>query len=157
MSLCERAGPGSGQTGDITAVFSVLVAGSDMDEPIADILRGVLDGHVVLDRNIAERGRFPAVDVQRSVSRSLPSCATEAQNKSISAYRSIISTYAQNEMMINAGLYAHGANPVVDHAIAQWPDLDAFAARPQDVSIEDAFSQLDAILRRHKPVKASKK
>ena len=75
-ALCERAGPGPFGKGDITGVFSVLVAASDMDEPIADITRGVLDGHVVLDRGIAERGRFPAIDVRRSVSRSLPAIAT---------------------------------------------------------------------------------
>ena len=79
-ALCERAGPGPFGKGDITAVFSVLVAASDMDEPIADITRGVLDGHVVLDRGIAERGRFPAIDVRRSVSRSLPGIATEEEN-----------------------------------------------------------------------------
>ena len=78
MGLAERAGPGPEGTGDITAVFSVLVAGSDMEEPVADILRGVLDGHVVLDRQIAERGRFPAIDLLRSVSRSLPEAASEA-------------------------------------------------------------------------------
>ena len=76
-SLCERAGPGPFGKGDISGIFSVLVAASDMDEPIADITRGVLDGHVVLDRGIAERGRFPAIDVRRSVSRSLPGIATD--------------------------------------------------------------------------------
>jgi flagellum-specific ATP synthase len=79
MGLAERAGPGPQGTGDITAVFSVLVAGSDMEEPVADILRGVLDGHVILDRRIAERGRFPAIDLLRSVSRSLPDAATEGE------------------------------------------------------------------------------
>lgn len=148
MSLCERAGPGTEGQGDITGIFSVLVAGSDMDEPIADILRGVLDGHVVLDRAIAERGRFPAVDVLRSVSRSLPSCASSAQNASISTYRRILSTYARNEMMITAGLYAQGSDPEIDQAIAIWPELDAFAARLQEVGIDDAFAQLDTILRR---------
>lgn len=153
MSLCERAGPGTEGQGDITAIFSVLVAGSDMDEPIADILRGVLDGHVVLDRDIAERGRFPAIDVLRSVSRSLPSCASAAQNTSISTYRRILSTYARNEMMITAGLYSHGSDPEIDQAISIWSDLDEFAARPQDVGIDDGFAQLDAILRRAKTVK----
>lgn len=153
MSLCERAGPGNMTQGDITGIFSVLVAGSDMDEPIADILRGVLDGHVVLDRAIAERGRFPAVDVLRSVSRSLPDCATPAQNESISSYRRILSAYARNEMMVTAGLYSHGSDPDIDQAISLWPDLDAFAARRQEIEIDDAFAPLDAILRRAAKVK----
>ena len=153
MSLCERAGPGEeGQGGDITAVFTVLVAGSDMDEPIADILRGVLDGHIVLDREIAERGRFPAIDVLRSVSRSLPGCATEAQNQSILNYRKLLGCYSRNEMMITAGLYAKGSDAEVDRAIDLWPELDGFAARTHDLGIEDAFQQLDVILRRGRPV-----
>lgn len=152
MSLCERAGPGTEGQGDITGVFSVLVAGSDMDEPVADILRGVLDGHAVLDRAIAERGRFPAVDVLRSVSRSLPNCASSSQNASISTYRRILSAYSRNEMMVTAGLYSHGSDPEIDQAIALWPDLDAFAGRNQDLEIEDAFMQLDVILRRAKSI-----
>lgn len=151
MSLCERAGPGAETGGDITAIISVLVAGSDMEEPIADILRGVLDGHIVLDRAIAERGRFPAVDVLRSVSRSLPNCASASENNSISTYRRILSTYSANELMISAGLYTAGSDPEIDRSIAVWPDLDAFAARQQDNGIAEAFSTLDVILRRAEP------
>ncbi|MDP5220031.1 FliI/YscN family ATPase [Ruegeria sp. 2205SS24-7] len=146
--LCERAGPGTADQGDITAVFSVLVAGSDMDEPVADILRGVLDGHIVLSREIAERGRFPAIDVSRSVSRSLPAAASEAENAAINEARRLLSTYEQSEVMINAGLYSAGSNPQLDQAVQVWPDLDAFFARPELGGIADSFDKLNLILRR---------
>ena len=148
MSLCERAGPGTGRQGDITGVFSVLVAGSDMDEPIADILRGVLDGHVVLDRVIAERGRYPAVDVLKSISRSLPEAATPEQNEIIQKMRKILSVYERNEMMITAGLYAQGSDPEIDLAIQLWPELDAFMSKTDIQGIEHSFDQLNLILRR---------
>ncbi len=125
-SLCERAGPGAGTQGDITAIYSVLVAGSDMDEPVADMLRGVLDGHVVLDREIAERGRFPAVDVLRSVSRSLPDAATAGENGLIARARSLMGTYDRAEMMIQAGLYTAGSDPEIDAAIACRAGLEKF-------------------------------
>ncbi len=150
MSLCERAGPGTGDQGDITAVFSVLVAGSDMDEPVADILRGVLDGHVVLDRQIAERGRYPAIDVLRSVSRSLPACASEKENQTIAQVRKSLGVYDQNAMMISAGLYAHGSDPEIDQAIQLWPALEGFLAKPEQQNVENSFSKLDVILRRGK-------
>ncbi|MEX0351083.1 MAG: FliI/YscN family ATPase [Paracoccaceae bacterium] len=146
--LCERAGPGTADQGDITAVFSVLVAGSDMDEPVADILRGVLDGHIVLSREIAERGRFPAIDVGRSVSRSLPGAANEAENAAINEVRRLLSTYEQSEVMINAGLYTSGANPLLDQAVQVWPELDAFFARAEPGGIADSFDKLNLILRR---------
>lgn len=148
MSLCERAGPGTEGQGDITGVFSVLVAGSDMDEPIADILRGVLDGHVVLDRTIAERGRYPAVDVLKSISRSLPEAATPDQNDIIQKMRKILGVYERNEMMITAGLYAHGSDPEIDLAIQLWPELDAFMSKADVQGIEHSFDQLNLILRR---------
>lgn len=129
MSLAERSGPGAIGSGDITAIFSVLVAGSDMEEPVADILRGVLDGHVVLDRAIAERGRFPAVDVLRSVSRSLPNAASAAENEQIARARSLLGTYAESELMIRAGLYAPGSDQRLDEAVRIYPALDAFFAR----------------------------
>jgi flagellum-specific ATP synthase len=128
MGLAERAGPGPEGSGDITAIFSVLVAGSDMEEPVADILRGVLDGHVVLDRRIAERGRFPAIDLLRSVSRSLPDAADETENALIADARRLLGAYDRAEMMIQAGLYVTGSDPVIDRAIKLWPVLDAFLA-----------------------------
>jgi len=148
MSLCERAGPGAEDQGDITAVFSVLVAGSDMDEPVADILRGVLDGHVVLDRAIAERGRFPAVDVLRSVSRSLPAAATGEENDIINRIRKHFSIYAQNQMMISAGLYTQGTEPEIDAAIQVWASLDSAMADTHDQGCARSFDQLKLALRR---------
>jgi flagellum-specific ATP synthase len=125
-SLCERAGPGACDMGDITAVFSVLVAGSDMEEPVADMLRGVLDGHVVLDREIAERGRFPAIDVLRSVSRALPAAATAQENAMITQARSHLAVYERSALMIQAGLYASGSDKAIDAAMACYPALDSF-------------------------------
>ncbi|KUJ77973.1 flagellar protein export ATPase FliI [Ruegeria marisrubri] len=146
--LCERAGPGTGEQGDITAVFSVLVPGSDMDEPIADILRGVLDGHIVLSREIAERGRFPAIDVSRSVSRSLPDAATPEENDMIAEARRLVGTYERSEVMIKAGLYAEGADPVLDQAVRVHDELDAFFARSDSDGIGNSFARLSLILRR---------
>lgn len=146
--LCERAGPGSEGQGDITAVFSVLVAGSDMDEPIADILRGVLDGHIVLNREIAERGRFPAIDVSRSVSRSLPDAATPDENDIISNVRKYLGTYEQSEVMIRAGLYSEGSDVTLDQAVRIWPELDSFFGKDDPEGIQSSFNRLNLLLRR---------
>jgi len=148
MALCERAGPGADGAGDITALFSVLVAGSDMDEPVADILRGVLDGHVVLDRGIAERGRYPAIDLLRSVSRSLPGAASDSENEAIGRARRLLGAYARSETMVRAGLYAEGSDPDLDAAIRVWADLDAFIAETETVSTANSFDRLSVILRR---------
>lgn len=145
MALAERAGPGAKDQGDITAIFSVLVAGSDMDEPVADILRGVLDGHVVLDRRIAERGRYPAIDLLRSVSRSLPWAATEAENEVIARTRRLLSAWDRAEMMVQAGLYKKGSDPTVDEAIRHWPALDAFLAEDApEGGVHASFQRLRA-------------
>ena len=143
MSLAERAGPGVDGQGDITAVFTVLVPGSDMEEPVADILRGVLDGHVILDRRIAERGRFPAIDLLRSVSRSLPAAATDVENAMIARARSLLSAWDRAEMMVQAGLYQKGSDPMVDQAIRLWPGLDALLAEDApETGIEGSFARL---------------
>ena len=148
MSLCERAGPGPQGAGDITAVFTVLVAGSDMEEPVADILRGVLDGHVVLDREIAERGRYPAIDVLRSVSRSLPAAASEPENNLIAQARAALGTYARSETMIRAGLYTPGNDAALDRAVEAWPALDAFLAEAEPQDAGHSFDRLALLLRR---------
>ena len=145
-SLAERAGPGPEGAGDITAVFSVLVAGSDMNEPVADILRGVLDGHVVMDREIAERGRYPAINLLRSVSRSLPDAASDAENDLIAKARKLLGAYDRAEMMIQAGLYASGSDPLVDAAIRVWPALDGFLSEDEPDDIAASFARLQRIL-----------
>jgi flagellum-specific ATP synthase len=147
MALAERAGPGPEGAGDITGVFSVLVAGSDMEEPVADILRGVLDGHVVLDRRIAERGRYPAIDLLRSVSRSLPEAASEDENILIAEARRLLGAYDRAELMIQAGLYVKGSDPVVDQAIRVWPALDAFLAEDGPGGVGTSFVRLAACLK----------
>ncbi len=145
-NLCERAGPGPNNAGDITAVFSVLVAGSDMEEPVADMLRGVLDGHVVLSREIAERGRFPAVDVLRSVSRSLPDAAAKDENALISRARALMGRYASAELMIQSGLYTGGTDPAIDAAIDVQEPLDAFLTIRDGRCIQDHFAALTQVI-----------
>lgn len=146
MALAERAGPGLAGEGDITGIFSVLVPGSDMEEPIADILRGVLDGHVVLDRDIAERGRYPAINLLRSVSRSLPHAASAPENALIQQARTHLGIYARAEMMIQAGLYSAGSDARIDAAIRVWPELDRFIAEDESNSSTQSFERLFAIL-----------
>ncbi len=143
--LAERTGPGSKSMGDITAIFSVLVAGSDFEEPVADMVRGILDGHIVLSRKIAERGRFPAIDVLKSVSRSLPKAATPSQNDSLSLFRRLMMTYDEIAPMIRAGLYEFGKDPQADIAYTLFPELDAYLTENSD-GIETAFSYLDGLL-----------
>ena len=146
MALAERAGPGVGTKGDITAVFSVLVAGSDMEGPIADVMRGVLDGHVVLSREIAERGRYPAIDVLRSVSRSLPKAATAEENQTIQRTRALLGAYDRAELMLQSGLYTPGADALTDAAVKAFPGLDELIGSSAQDSIGATFSTLQGIL-----------
>jgi flagellum-specific ATP synthase len=143
--LAERTGPGRRAGGDITAIFSVLVAGSDFEEPVADMVRGILDGHIVLSRKIAERGRFPAIDVLRSVSRSLPKAATGEQNHLLSTYRNLITTYDEIAPMVRAGLYEFGKDQAADVAYTLHPNLDQYLTESSD-GIETAFDYLKGLM-----------
>lgn len=141
-ALCERAGPGQADTGDITAIYTVLVAGSDMEEPVADILRGILDGHIILDRQIAEQGRFPAIDVLRSVSRALPEAANPLENSLIGQARKRMGTYDKAALMIQAGLYEKGSDPQIDAAIKSQTALERFLTVKDGKSAQSHFAAL---------------
>ena len=144
--LLERAGPGV-DDGTITGLFSVLVEGDDYNEPISDAVRGILDGHIILDRGIAERGRYPPVDVLRSISRTMPGCNTEAENALVSRARKQISTYDDMAEMIRLGAYRTGSDPDVDEAIRYNPALEAFLAQdPADrCTLDEGYEQLASI------------
>ena len=131
-ALLERAGPGMGGAGDITAIFTVLVDGDDHDEPVADAVRGILDGHLVLDRRIGERGRWPAIDILRSVSRALPRCHSAEENALLSEARRLLDAYERMVEMIRLGAYRAGSDPLVDRAIALQPALEALLAQDVD-------------------------
>ena len=129
--LLERAGPGTGR-GSITGLFTVLVEGDDHNEPIADAVRGILDGHIMLDREIAERGRYPAVNVLRSVSRTMPGCNAPNENQMILRGKALMATYENMAEMISLGAYRQGSDANVDAAIRYHPELENFLSQDKD-------------------------
>jgi len=146
--LLERAGPGLVNSGSVTGLFTVLVEGDDHNEPIADAVRGILDGHIVMERGIAERGRYPAVNVLRSISRTMPGCVPVPVRPTLQKAREFMSVFADMEELIRLGAYRKGSDPQVDRAIALYPALEAFLGqqREERTSIADGYTMLDAIL-----------
>jgi flagellum-specific ATP synthase len=147
--LLERAGPGpEGSSGSITGLFTVLVEGDDHNEPVADAVRGILDGHIVLERNIAERGRFPAMNVLKSVSRAMPGCNTEEEQAIVARARATLAAYEDMAELIRLGAYKVGTNPEVDRAIGLYPQLEAFLVQKKDerATLTEGYSALDRIL-----------
>jgi flagellum-specific ATP synthase len=145
--LLERAGPGTG-VGTITAIFTVLVDGDDHNEPIADAVRGILDGHIVMQRSIAERGRFPAINILKSVSRTMPRSANPEFLPVITRGRQVMATYADMEELIRLGAYRAGSSAEVDEAIRLHEPLEAFLrqAKEEKASLDDGYRQLAHIL-----------
>ncbi|MBB4259995.1 MULTISPECIES: flagellar protein export ATPase FliI [unclassified Bradyrhizobium] len=145
--LLERAGPGLGE-GAITAIFTVLVDGDDHNEPIADAVRGILDGHIVMQRSIAERGRYPAINILKSVSRTMPKSADPQFWPTIQKARAVMATYADMEELIRLGAYRAGSSPEVDEAIRLHEPLEAFLRQRKDenASLADGYRQLAHIL-----------
>jgi ATP synthase in type III secretion protein N len=145
--LLERAGQGA--RGSITAIYTVLVEGGDLDEPIADEVRGVLDGHVVLDRAVAARGRYPAVDVTGSLSRVMDRVVGREQREAARKVRALLGAYESKRDLIALGAYAKGSDAAVDRAIAKLPALEAFLAQAPDEesSFDEAVGKLLALAR----------
>jgi flagellum-specific ATP synthase len=151
--LLERAGPGpvrpdGTRAGPITGLFTVLVDGDDHNEPIADAVRGILDGHIVMERAIAERGRFPAINVLKSISRTMPGCQHPHERELVTAARQALSAYSNMEELIRIGAYRAGSDPQIDRAIVLNPALEAFLAQDKDdaMGLETAFARLADIL-----------
>jgi flagellum-specific ATP synthase len=145
--LLERAGTGPGE-GTITGVFSVLVEGDDHNEPISDAVRAILDGHIVMERAIAERGRYPAINVLKSVSRSMPKSADPAHLDVLTHARRVMATYADMEELIRLGAYRPGSSPEVDEAIGLHPALEAFLAqdKAESTGLTEGYQRLAQIL-----------
>lgn len=146
--LLERAGPGTAESGDITGLFTVLVDGDDHNEPIADAVRGIMDGHIVLDRSIAERGRFPAVNLQKSVSRMLPECHSDIEFPIMDAARRIMARHTDMEDLVRMGAYRNGTDPEVDMAIRFATPAEAFLSQSKGDSANSAtaFAELYKML-----------
>lgn len=143
--LLERAGPGvRGKGGSITGLFTVLVDGDDHNEPIADAVRGILDGHIVMERKIAERGRYPAINVLKSVSRLMPMCHAPEENALVTRARQLLSSYEDMAELIRIGAYRPGADTTVDEAIRRLPALEAVLSQSRDErsTLEDGFATL---------------
>jgi flagellum-specific ATP synthase len=146
--LLERAGPGVHGQGTITGLFTVLVEGDDHNEPVADAVRGILDGHVVLDRAIAERGRYPAVNVLRSLSRTMPGCNAPEEQVVVDEARRVLAVYDNMAELIRLGAYRAGADAEVDRAIKLFPKLEAFLAQGKNErgELSSGYVQLAEIL-----------
>ncbi|MEP4193699.1 MAG: flagellum-specific ATP synthase FliI, partial [Sneathiella sp.] len=145
--LLERAGPGSGK-GTITGLFTVLVEGDDHNEPVADAVRGILDGHIVMERKIAERGRFPAVNVLKSISRTMPGCNNEEESQVVNVAKQLLSTYEDMAEMIRLGAYRRGTDPNVDAAMFYYPMLENFMSqrKEENTSLDECYAELGRIL-----------
>jgi flagellum-specific ATP synthase len=143
--LLERAG--AGKKGTITGLYTILVEGDDMNEPVADTVRGILDGHIVLSRQLAARTHYPAIDVLQSVSRLMPDITDREHQKAAALLRKTLSVYAEAEDLINIGAYVPGSNPNIDEACRLIGDARAFLTqRPEEtVRWHDEIAQLKAI------------
>jgi flagellum-specific ATP synthase len=146
--LVERAGNGRDGEGSITAFYTVLTEGDDLQDPIADAARGILDGHIVLSRAIADAGLYPAIDIEASISRVMQDVVGDEHLHKARALRALFAAYQRNRDLINIGAYQRGADPKVDAALERWPRIEEFLKQPvrEAAGFDDSRRRLDALL-----------
>jgi flagellum-specific ATP synthase len=146
-ALVERAGNGKPGGGSITAFYTVLTEGDDQQDPIADSARAILDGHIVLNRNLAEAGHYPAIDIEQSISRAMHNITEPAHQQLTRRLKQLTSRYQRNRDLISVGAYSPGSDPILDQAIALYPKIESFLQ--QDITersgINESLSQLSAL------------
>ncbi len=125
-ALVERAGNGISGGGSITAFYTVLTEGDDQQDPIADSARAILDGHIVLSRRLAEAGHYPAIDIEASISRAMTALISEQHYARVRTFKQLLSSFQRNRDLVSVGAYAKGSDPMLDKAIALWPQLEGY-------------------------------
>lgn len=145
--LLERSG--KFEKGSITGVYTVLVEGDDTNEPVADTVRGILDGHIVLSRKLANRGHFPAIDIGASISRLMSNIVSKEHRTAASGIRDILSVYQQNEDLISIGAYKAGANQKLDYAVSKINGVNAFLMQEieETITLEESCRQMEELLK----------
>ncbi|MGL4562406.1 MAG: flagellar protein export ATPase FliI [Brevinema sp.] len=146
QKLLERTG--TSESGSITAFYTVLVEGDDDNEPISDTVRGILDGHILLSRELADKNHFPAIDVTASISRVMKDISSEEQKLLAGKLRELIATYKESEALINIGAYIKGSNPLIDESIKKMPAINTFLKQgiKEYSSLDETFDSLKKII-----------
>jgi flagellum-specific ATP synthase len=145
--LVERAGNGSTHSGSITAIYTVLAEGDDQNDPVVDSARGVLDGHILLSRQIADSGRYPAIDIESSISRVMIDIVSPQQIRLARRFKQVYSVYQQNQDLISIGAYRKGTDASIDEAIDKFPKLNGFLSQGIDesFSVQESLDKLEAL------------
>jgi flagellum-specific ATP synthase len=146
-SLIERAGNGEGGSGSITAFYTILTEGEESQDPVADSAKAILDGHIILNRQLADSGHYPAIDMEQSISRSMTTISTAEHQKEARQLKALISKYQRNRDLINVGAYVAGNDPILDLAIEKYPAIEQFLQQGigEKHGIEASLRELSAL------------
>ncbi|OWF72215.1 flagellum-specific ATP synthase FliI [Yersinia frederiksenii] len=146
-ALVERAGNGIKGGGSITAFYTVLTEGDDQQDPIADSARAILDGHIVLSRRLAESGHYPAIDIEASISRAMTELIAPTHYKKVQRFKQLLSSFQRNRDLISVGAYAAGSDPLLDQAIALYPQLESYLQQGiyEQSEYDESFIQLASL------------